>query len=303
MCEDSIKIAFVIAYGNQYGLGHYVRMNTLADVFVKYNCICEFITDVNTDLGNYDIVIIDTYWVTDEFIANTNKFTVCYDDNALYCYSCDVLINANFYAEELNLRFGNKKPELLLGSKYALLRKQFQISEPISVKEKAEKIFVCFGGSDLRNFTPKIVETLKDYNLEIVLGAETQCDENIKLPFHKNPENIAEIMKKCDIAVTACGSMVYELASLGLPFIAVVQADNQQLVSEYIDKNNLGTICGDWNNFDSLQLKEEVELLIGNYERRVEEHNNLIKAVNKNGAELVAKGILEEYGKYCNSNT
>ncbi|MDR0919538.1 MAG: hypothetical protein LBM93_09905, partial [Oscillospiraceae bacterium] len=106
MCKDSTKIAFVIAYGNQYGLGHYVRMNTLADVFVKYNCICEFITDINTDLRNYDIVIIDTYWVTDEFIANTNKFTVCYDDNALYCYSCNVLINANFYAEELNLRFG-----------------------------------------------------------------------------------------------------------------------------------------------------------------------------------------------------
>jgi spore coat polysaccharide biosynthesis predicted glycosyltransferase SpsG len=96
--------------------------------------------------------------------------------------------------------------------------------------------------------------------------------------------------------------MVYELASLGLPFIAVVQADNQQLISKYIKENNLGTICGDWNNFNPAQLKKEVDLLIENYQRRENEHNKLIKTVNKNGAELVAKGILEEYEKYCNSN-
>ena len=303
-----LNIAFRIDVGREIGLGHLTRMTALADAFREMGYVFSFFRgeDEPVDYNGFDVVILDSYQLNDEYIAGLNKkgrLVVCYDDNALYEYDCDVLINANLHAPDLVFHFGSKKPHLLLGGKYALLRQEFRKALPITVKEKASRIFVCFGGTDLRNFTPNAVMALKDIpdvKIETVIGTSVVCEgkmnelaniDNVEI--HQNSKNIAEIMNKCDIAVSAAGSMVYELAALGLPALLITQADNQNRIAEYLTRHGFMKHIGDWGNCDLFGLRYETMALLSDYSRRQRESEKLMKAVNRMGSETAAREIVQ----------
>ena len=302
-----LKIAFRIDISGSIGTGHYMRMSVLGDAFKKLGCTCDFYKgeDEPVDYSGYDIIVIDTYEVDDAYIAALRKqpkILVCYDDNALYTYNCDILINANFHAKDLNFKFAGVPPKMLIGPDYSLLRREFGESTPITVRESANSIFVCFGGSDIRRFTSFAVcalAAIENISLYVVLGAYTRCDEKVyklesdKVKIIKNPESVYEIMRNCDIAVTASGSMIYELASIGLPSIVISQADNQNLIAEHLSCNNLMNFAGDYKSVTAESLRYEAERLLNNFAERKEKHLKLISTVNKNGAMNAAKSILE----------
>lgn len=302
-----MKIAFRIDMGHRVGMGHFIRMSALAEALEDLGGICAFFTssDEPINYSGFDIIIVDTYQVTSKYIAALNhpgRLVVCFDDDALYTYSCDMLINTNFYAKKLAIRTGEKKPKMLLGSKYALLRREFRDASPISVNQFASRIFVCFGGSDMRNFTPFAIKSLVGIcgaHLVVVLGEQTLCDEEVfqlkslDVEILKAPKSMVDIMRRCDVAVIASGSMVYEIASIGLPAIVVTQADNQMLISQYLEREELMKWAGDWNKVQAYYLGEQVEALLNNPKRRAHESKRLIEAVDKDGAHNAAKVIME----------
>ena len=302
-----MKIAFRIDISNEIGTGHYMRMSALADAFAGLGHRCEFFKgeDEPVDYSGFNIIIVDTYEVNDNYIAGLNapnRSLVCYDDNALYTYNCDILLNANLYAGVLKFKLAGKSPHMLLGGKYALLRREFQENAPITINEHANNVFVCFGGSDLRNMTPLVVDALQGINgvrLSVVLGGYTKCDEQVfavageNTIIYKTPESMREVMRSCDIAVASSGTMTYELAALGLPSITISQAENQFLIAEYMSRNGLMSCVGNWMDVDFDHLRDEVEVLLADYGRRKTESAGLMKAVDKNGAYNAAREIIE----------
>jgi spore coat polysaccharide biosynthesis predicted glycosyltransferase SpsG len=302
----ALKIAFRIDISPEIGTGHYVRMSALAEVFEEsgHSCIFFKTADEPVDYSGFDVIIADSYELSDEYIAGLNsseRLLVCYDDNALYNYNCDVIVNANLYANELSINTFGKTPRMLLGGEYALLRCEFRESTPIVVKKQANRVFVCFGGTDLRNITPCVVATIQEIEgieLAVVLGGHTKCDDEVRriakenVVIYKTPKSICEIMQSCDIAVTSSGSMVYELATLGLPSIIMTQADNQVLITDYMSRNALMKSVGDWQSVDFGLLKREVSDLLHDFSRRKRESSGLRNSVDKGGAENVMKKIL-----------
>lgn len=301
-----MKIAFRIDMGLEIGMGHYMRMSALADAFVELGHECVFFTekDEPVDYSGFGVIVLDTYRLSDKYIETlrvSGRILVCCDDNALYTYCCDVLLNHNFHAHELEFRFSGERPKLLLGSKYALLRSEFSKAEPIVVKDKAVNIFVCFGGSDVRNFTPVAIQALcgiPDIQLTVVLGSHTKCNDEVyalespNVAVLKNPDSISKIMQSCDIAVTAAGSMVYELAALGIPSVLISQADNQLKIAEFLNSSKLMKWLGSWSSTSSKELLSEVEVLLNDKERRKAEHRSLLQTVDRNGARNVAVAVL-----------
>jgi len=312
-----LRVAFRVDISSSIGMGHYMRMSVLAEAFTELGCSCSFFTgkDEPVDYSGFNVVVLDTYQINDAYIfslKNPGRLLVCYDDNALYTYDCDILLNANFHAKELDFQFVGEAPQMLLGAQYALLRREFRDGSLITVKEKSTRIFVCFGGSDLRNFTLTAIRATRDISdvyLHVVLGAYTQCDsevyefaaDNIKI--HKTPSSMYDIMQQCDIAVAAAGSMVYELAAIGLPTIVIPQADNQNMIAKYLESNNLMKWLGNWNSVDEKTLGAEAESLLGNFVRRKSESRLLSQSVNRSGALKSAKSILNHkilLSKYTN---
>ena len=283
------------------GMGHFVRMSALADAFATHGGECVFFTggDEPVNFSGFDIIVLDTYNICDEYISalrTPGRILVCVDDNALYNYDCDVLLNYGLHATHLEFSFCGAPPHLLLGPKYALLRSEFLETAPIEVKQQAANVFVCFGGADVRDFTPvaiKALASIPGVNLNVVLGAHTKCDaevfamqgENIKV--HKNPESVAKIMTACDIAVVSASTICYELAALGIPSIVIPQADNQLENAATLEKMGL------MKNLCNKNLRQEAEALLNNYPRRKHEHKRLMETVDPGGALNAARKIME----------
>jgi spore coat polysaccharide biosynthesis predicted glycosyltransferase SpsG len=305
--DAAMKAAFRIDAGAQIGMGHFVRMSALAEALTEKGCACDFFTRENEpiDYTGFDIVFVDTYLVTDEYISALNELNalvVCYDENALYKYSCDLLINSNLYANDLKFQFGAKIPQMLLGGKYALLRKEFRERDSILIRKEATRVFICFGGTDVRNCTPDVVaclQALPNIELAVVLGEMTQCDDEVAkvaddhVSIFKNPDSIAEIMRGCDIAVISAGSIVYESAALGLPALLIVQADNQERIAGYMTSNCLMKCVGNWENLSMRYLFDETISLLADYERRYSESGRLRESVDQNGVYNVSNVVLE----------
>lgn len=300
------RIAFRIDSGKQVGMGHFVRMSALADAFTTlYNADVVFFQtqDEPIDYSSYDVVVLDSYLLTSQYIAQLHNglhTLVCYDDNALYTYDCDVILNANFHSCELTFTTAKPSPIMLLGGQYALLRSEFWEATPIDITHAPKNIFVCFGGTDARNQTPLVVDvlqTLPNIHLNVVLGKEAphgnvaSINVNSKVSIFRDPPSIAAIMQKSDIAVISAGSIVYETAALGLPSLTILQASNQDHCAHFLDENKLMQCVGSHDALDRVNLKKQVSDLLSNYDRRQYESKKLISFVNKQGALSAAEAI------------
>ncbi|WP_294343040.1 UDP-2,4-diacetamido-2,4,6-trideoxy-beta-L-altropyranose hydrolase [uncultured Clostridium sp.] len=264
--------------GEKIGIGHIMRTMVLAkelrkDFDVTYICLkcSEYnqgyeilknngfkIMFINSKeellLVKNTIIIFDKYGLEEEYFEkvrkNENKI-VLFDDNCnLKYYIADIIINQNFYGEELQYNC-SENTKLLLGSKYTLLREEFRNSEKsIELKKEIKDIMVTVGGSDNNNITEKILNQLvnKNYNIHIIIGPAFKYQDrlykykNDRINFYKNAI-VSEIMKKCDVIISGCGSTVYESLAMGIPTIPIVLVDNQKKISEYVKRHKLGKVA------------------------------------------------------------
>ena len=107
--------------------------------------------------------------------------------------------------------------------------------KPVKMKEKVEKVFICFGGADPQNYTDRVFriiskEKYKNLYFIIALGrAKQNVDALMEYNKSKNMDvyfdvkNMPELMSECDVALTSRGRTAYELAILGIPSIVLSQ--------------------------------------------------------------------------------
>lgn len=220
--------------------------------------------EIKNSIGqdDYAVIILDSYEYDNLYVRELSKFAkvVCFDDIAENAFDADVIINYNSYAapqmyEEMYENSEAKLPELILGSEYIPLRKEFR-----GAKEKecdtVKDILITTGGGDVENLAKEIAEKLiedlgeEKVNLHLVCGSMNPNYDSLKklsetnkyIFIHKDVRNMAELMDKCDIAVSAGGSTCYELCAMGLPFTVFAYALNQTGILK--DMSERGTALG-----------------------------------------------------------
>jgi len=261
-----MKVFILTEGGKNIGFGHITRCLSLYQAFEGRGIKPKFIVNADNDVEyllkqvNYqifnwldeksklfemvkdaDIVIIDSY-LADISLYNTLsdlvKIPVYIDDNKRLDYPEGIVLNGNIHAETLNYP---KKDGItyLLGPKYTPLRKEFWEVPEKKIKENIESIMVTFGGDDAQNMTPKIMNLLnKEYSAlkkNIIIGKafynieeiKKNIDKNTNLIYCSDAGKIKEIMLESDIAISAGGQTLYELARVGVPTIGVCIAENQ----------------------------------------------------------------------------
>lgn len=194
----------------------------------------------------WDWLVVDHYALDSRWESAlrpvANKILVV-DDLADRQHDCDILLDQNLF-NDMETRYAGKTPvhcRMLLGPRYALLRKEFG-----SLHENAKprigpvkRVFIFFGGVDARNYSGSTIEVLSGMDLpgvevDIVLGAQhpesgliKQACERYGFHFHLQTAEIAPLMDKADMAIGAGGVTMWERSALGLPSIVWPVAENQ----------------------------------------------------------------------------
>ena len=281
----------------------------------NYTCLClhNKYTDKEAELDKMleiivqqeiNVLLVDSYEVTETYLKklHTKTCIVYIDDlNKIY-YDVDMIIN---YTYKTDKRIYDKwqytsHMQYLLGSKYAPLRKQFEQS-PIEIKG-AKEIFVTTGGTDPYHVILGLIKLLKNKNyvLNIVLGNYYHDDQelsetvkgNERIILYKNINNMAEVMKKSDLAISAGGTTLIELFTLGIPTICFTMADNQMEGVKNYAQNGIAMYAGDVRyNRDSVlqQIVNGIETFAVDIEKRKEMSACMQASFDGKGAIRIAK--------------
>lgn len=158
-------------------------------------------------------------------------------------YAADFVLNQTNCASEGLYARRASYTRLLLGTDYTVLRREFWPYADF-VREhtaRATRILVTLGGADPDNVTAKVLSgltQLRSRNIEVTIVAgsanvhrEALADQlaasGLAGRLLTNVSDMPLLMAWADLAVTAGGSTVWELALLEVPCVSVILADNQ----------------------------------------------------------------------------
>lgn len=341
MSETIMKAVFRVDGGGNIGFGHIMRCLSLAEGLRERDIQSIFITrdidseakrrivanghlmerlppeiDLKEDLNSTinlikkyqpDLVITDSYEIDQHYLEQLKRLDVTLmsiDDLVDFHFCSDIVLNQNIGVKVTEYST-ERYTKLLLGPKYALLRKELRDrGRTKEIKEGAENILVSLGGTDPDNQSLKVAKALKGlkddvkvtvimgpgYQYEKILREEIKTDKRIILT--RDPKDIFGLIEKSDIAISAGGSTCYELAYLGVPNIILVLADNQRKIADGLDSYGISINLGWFEDVTEEGIKEAVGELIENRERREE--------MNMKGRELVdGKGVERVVEEIC----
>lgn len=170
----------------------------------------------------------------------------------------NLLLNQNLYASEKQYQPHSSDTRLLLGARYALLRREFaEVTDAMRFSDMPRRVLVTFGGVDAAGNTPKVLRALgaagmKDLEVTVAGGAGPHLEEvralTATLPFRvtlsPHEQHMAALIRASDIAIAAGGSSCYEFAAMGLPAMLVIAADNQRRVAASFDEAGVAQCLG-----------------------------------------------------------
>lgn len=279
---------FIITEGSrEIGFGHITRCSSLYQAFEEKGIlplflingdetIKDLLKNKNHAIFNWlikekkilsliesaDVVIIDSYLANYEFykkVSNSVKVPVYIDDNKRIDYSRGVVINGTVFASELNYP-AKQDITYLLGSEYTPIRKEFWFVPDKSITKNIDTIMVTFGGDDSRNMTPSILNLLKEnfpaLTKKVIIGrgckntkkVEALKDKKTELIYYPDAEGMKKAMFESDLAISASGQTLYELARVGVPTIAVAVAENQMINVKGWQKAGFVEYAGYWKD-------------------------------------------------------
>lgn len=260
--------------------------------------------------GIWDVMVVDSYNVSQMFFTELKKYTKCLayiDDVNVFTYPVDVIVNGTASAESMGYD-KLQQARLLLGIRYNLLRREFCGLPKRKENRGIQNVLITTGNSDPFHMTEKLLKLLlKEIDLaklryHVIVGGgfeETFWSdsvinhENVFL-YHK-PEKMVEIMEKCDIAVTAGGSTLYELAACGIPTVAFAYAENQKPQMKALSDMGLLACAGTY-----MDLKCEV---IISFIRRMSNSTDIYMALTQRLQGLLdgkgAQRVMREIEEIC----
>jgi UDP-2,4-diacetamido-2,4,6-trideoxy-beta-L-altropyranose hydrolase len=256
-------------------------------------------------------VALDGYLFTADFqlgLKETGCRVLAVDDYGhCDCYHADFVLNQNVSAREDLYVKRDSRTRLLLGSKYALLRREFTDNcecRRVTV-EKAGKLLVTLGGADSENVTAKVIDAVADSGLEVkvVVGGSNPHLPSLRravaaasvgsarVDLVVNTSDMPELMKWADLAVAAGGSTSWELAYFGVPALFIVLASNQEQSTHELERQGFGICLGEHSQLDPSLLRTALAHLVDDSETRAAFAARGREIVDGLGAARVARAL------------
>ncbi len=206
------------------------------------------------------VLVIDTYSVSKEYVTLLKPYckTVYLGSKPGYLGPLDLLIN--YSADIDRVKYSELYPEtkLLLGLSYAPIREEFQTA-CVKHREHIKRILITTGNTDKINMTGNILKRLlpltEGLGIEanVVIGRmfdskdelHSRYDGEKNVILHENVQSMSELMKACDIAVSANGTTVYELSAAGIAAVTFALVPEQINSAEALSALGAVDYCGE----------------------------------------------------------
>ena len=225
------------------------------------------------DTGKHTI-LVDSYEVTSRYLGEIRQYgtLLLLDDMQKCAYPADTVINYNVFADELVYKqlYQGCETKLCVGGSFVPVRSQF-LGREYRVKDRATDILITTGGGDVDNIAGKLLQKIyqEDYRYHLVTGRFNPHLEELKklagrwsnFKLYHDVEDMAGLMCRCDLAVTAGGTTIYELAAVGVPFVCFSYAENQELLTRYIGTHSVAGFAGEYHR-EPVEVLEHVSTLV-----------------------------------------
>ncbi|GAB4027233.1 UDP-2,4-diacetamido-2,4,6-trideoxy-beta-L-altropyranose hydrolase [Spirosoma koreense] len=143
--------------------------------------------------------------------------------------------------------------QFCLGPQYALLRPEFLRTVGFGPAPADGTIFVSLGGADPQNTSLTVLEAIRQVDptlsVHIILGPfhpnrpaiesfRSQLP-NLTILQNLDAAQMVDELRSCSLAITACSTIAYEVCAVNRPLIAVVTADNQAQLAQFLSEEKL----------------------------------------------------------------
>ena len=324
-----MKVIILTEGGKSYGYGHVARCSSIYQAFKHHEIspcfivngdesIKSIISDIDVEIKDWlnesfkaDIIVIDSYLADLDYytkLSQDNSLAVYIDDNNRLEYPTGIVVNGTLdvsnmnYPERDNITY-------LVGHEFIPLRSDFWNLTKLKINEDIENILITMGGNDLRNLTPKLLKLLNDHypeiNKKIIIAdsfknveeIESLVNSTVELIYSPDSSEMIDAMSSVDLAISASGQTLYELACIGVPTIAIGIIDNQgNNIKNWINQGFIEYV-GYWNDGNLLEdVLEKIEYL-SDKNIRYDKRLLGIQAVDGKGSLNIVKQVLNQFYK------
>ncbi|HFU76832.1 MAG TPA: UDP-2,4-diacetamido-2,4,6-trideoxy-beta-L-altropyranose hydrolase, partial [Arcobacter sp.] len=198
-----------------------------------------------------DLLVIDHYDIDyafeKELKTKNPKLKILSLDDTYEKHYCDILLNHNISANED--RYKDLVPdfcELQCGADYTLLREEFYQEKEIK-RDKIYDVLIAMGGADTANLNIPILKAIpQDLKVAVITTVANANLEELKEYFKEkknitlfiNSNEVAKIINQSRLAIITPSVTVNEVYFMGIDFVAIKTADNQDDMAEFLFDNN-----------------------------------------------------------------
>jgi UDP-2,4-diacetamido-2,4,6-trideoxy-beta-L-altropyranose hydrolase len=260
---------------------------------------------------NASFVVVDGYHFGADFqriIKQAGLFALVVDDYShAEHYWADLVLNQNIYAHEDLYKNREPHSRLLLGTRYALLRREFHKWRDWEreIRPLAHKLLITLGGGNSASAAIKVIDALQHLQMEdlevvVITGmgipqqdALNRAARGSKIPIrlHGTVLEVPELMAWADVAVSAAGGTSWELAFMGLPSIMVVLSDNQEPVARALASVGVALNMGRLALVDPADMAVALQSLFEDQEARRKMSGELRAIVDGQGGPRVVSAM------------
>jgi spore coat polysaccharide biosynthesis predicted glycosyltransferase SpsG len=192
--------------------------------------------------------------------------------------ACDVLVNPNYQAPDDLYPRRSAAERLLLGTQYALLRREFRYDRPTpwSFEASAHRFLLTFGGTPKLEFVARTILLLSRCDVtEPVLRVTASTGEErqaiLALPTPPgwpppecavNPPVLPDWLAWADLTIITAGTTLWECLCTGSPVASFYRDDYQRRFLENLAKvgatRALGPLSGNGDEAARLALKDAI---------------------------------------------
>ena len=186
---------------------------------------------------------------------------------------------------------GRHHPQVMTGIEYFPLHRAFLTARQnmTGIPAPRLRVLVTMGGADPNRLTLRVIKAIhgmQGIEMNVVIGPS--MEQNRELMDFRNKVNfivgadvnkMASLMCEADVAITAFGITLYELAYMGVPSVVIANYREDKEDMAAFDKQGAGITLGYFEEVTDLDIRDAVALFLQN--------NDMSQHMSRNGRTLI----------------